>query len=56
MEQNITQMVSSMEGNTKDLTQSNELIADSFVKLNAASKKNSEHSEKLSERVNNYIY
>lgn len=54
--QNITQMVSSMEGNTKDLTQSNELIADSFVKLNAASKKNSEHSEKLSERVNNYIY
>ena len=54
--QNITQMVSSMEGNTKDLTQSNELIADSFVKLNAASKKNSEHSGKLSERVNNYIY
>lgn len=54
--QNIAQMVASMEGNTNDLTQSNELIAESFVKLNDASKKNSEHSEKLSERVNKYIY
>lgn len=54
--QNIAGMVSSMEENTNDLTKSNEIIAESFVKLNDASLKNSENSEKLSERVNKYIY
>ena len=49
-------MVSSMEENTNELTQSNTLVAKSFERLNSASKMNTEHSEKLSERVNKYIY
>lgn len=54
--QNIADMVSSMEENTSELTRSNTMVTESFERLNAVSKMNSEHSEKLSEQVNKYIY
>jgi len=54
--QNIASMVSQMAENANDLTNSNELIADSFKRLKAVSEKNSQRSEKLNEKVSQYIY
>ena len=53
---NIVQMVSSMAENADDLAKSNDLIAESFEKINKASLRSSKHSEKLSEQVSQYIY
>ena len=54
--QSITQMVSTMVVNANDLADSNDSIAESFKKLQSASDRNSEHSEKLNVKVNRYIY
>jgi len=53
---NITKMVSAMVGNANDLADSNGLIAESFEKLQNASRRNSEQSEKLNVQVNRYTY
>ncbi len=54
--QNITSMVMVTAESANDLTKSTSQIAESFENLNAASQKNSLHSEKLSDQVNKYIF